>query len=339
MGLGDSGDAASDGPGLRHLELFQVVSVPVVWDGVTQTSRDVPLVADRAAVLRATIQVPPDWSAQDVTLTAWVTHDGTVDSYTQTVRLSTDGSLRVTLPAEAVDSDATYHVELHGQTGDAPLVRFPDSGEAPLDAQVTGPIKIHLVPFELNGFTPDTSQAVVDGYRDAVFAVYPTPEVIITVGDVVPAPSDTLGDLLVDVGIQQEQIDKGPWDTYYYGMVTGVESREEYEGSTGSSQEIDYRAGFAIGAAFGDQKAEDTLIHELGHLHYLERADCGGAPDPDPLFPYDDAGIGTEGYDVRTDTFIDPDSAYDMMAYCYPRWISDHHYGLLADWVQHTQDW
>ena len=335
----DTAQPLSDGPSLWHLEFFQVVSVPVLWEGAEPLERTAPLVADRAAVLRASVVVPPGWQTADVTLAVTVQHDGTSDTFTQTGALSGDGTLRVTLPAEAIDGDATYDVAL-AVGGSAQLVdRFPASGEARINAEVTGPIKIHLVPFELNGFVPDLSPAIIEGYRDAVFATYPTTEVIITVGEVIPAPSDSLKDLLVDVGIQQEQIDKGPWDTYYYGMATGVATREEFDGVTGSSQEIDYRAGFAIGAAFGDQTAEDTLIHELGHLHFLKHADCGGAGNTDPDFPYSGGGIGTEGYDVRTDSFIDSDGAYDMMGYCYPRWISDYHYGLLVDWVQHSQGW
>ncbi len=328
-----------DGPALQHLEFFQVVSIPVLWEGTPQTERNAPVVADRAAVLRATLDVPDGWQTQDVELIVTVQHDGATDTYSETSALSGDDTLMVELPAEAVDPDATYTVEVIRDGATLPSGRFPESGEAPIEAEITGPIKIHLVPFELNGFVPDTSQAIIDGYRDAVFAVYPATEVLITVGDVVPAPADNLRDLLFHVGVQQEQIDVGPTDTYYFGIATGVATREEFEGVTGSSQELDDRAGFAIGAAFGDQKAEDTLIHELGHLHYLLHADCGGAGADDPSFPYSDAGIGVEGYDVRTGDFVATTEAYDMMAYCYPRWISDYHYDLLVDWVQHAQGW
>ncbi len=329
--------AGNDGPQLRHVELFQVVSIPLVWEGEEVVARNAPLVADRAAVLRATVDVPPGWQTEAVELVATVQHDGTTDTFRAETQLVGDGALTVDLPADAIDPDATLAVQL--QASGADVDRFPASGVALLDAEVTGPLRIHFVPYEVNGFVPDTSQAVVDGYRDAVFAVYPVTEVHITVGPLLRAPTDDLGDLLVDVGVKQEQVDQPDPDVYYFGLANGVATREAFEGITGSSQELEHRAGFAIGAAFADQRSEDTLIHELGHLHYLEHADCGGAGADDPDFPYADAGIGVEGYDVRTGTFVAVDEAYDMMAYCYPRWISDYHYGRLVDWVQHAQGW
>jgi hypothetical protein len=334
-GDAESAPLPTGGPSLRHIEFFQVVSIPVLWDGEEPERRNADLVAERKAVLRTTVMVPDGWSDDTVQLVVTVVHDGVTDTFTDEEIISGSETLVVELPAEAVDPAATYFVELvhDGET----TARFPASGAAGVAAEITGPIRIHLVPFELNGFVPDLSPAIIDGYRAAVYAVYPVTEVMITVAEVAPAPSDNLGDLLVDVGIAQEM--DGVTDTYYYGMVTGVATREEFMGSTGTSQELEDRSGFAIGAAFGDQRAEDTLIHELGHLHYLEHADCGGAGADDPDFPYTNAGIGVEGYDVRTSSFITTADTYDMMGYCYPRWISDYHYAKLVDWVQYAQSW
>ena len=139
-----------------------------------------------------------------------------------------------------------------------------------VEAVDTGPIEIHLVPFEVGGFVPDTSPAVVDGFRDAVLAVYPATEVHITVGDMVPdayAGQLDMGALLVDLGVIQEQVDQADPDVYYYGLVTGAASREEFcdDCPTGTSESgSGNRAAFALGAAFADQRSEDTLIHELG---------------------------------------------------------------------------
>lgn len=132
------------------------------------------------------------------------------------------------------------------------------------------------------------------------------------------------------------------WDVYYYGMVSGVASRDEFEGITGTSEsggdgEL-VRAYFAAGAAFGDQKSEDTLIHEIGHTHRLLHTPCDGEDDPDPAYPYAGGEIGVEGYDFRTGAFVPADTP-DLMAYCFPRWISDYNYAKLAEHVARAQSY
>lgn len=136
-----------------------------------------------------------------------------------------------------------------------------------------------------------------------------------------------------------EQTDQAPADVYYYGLMQPAATRDDYEGLTGSSQELDYRAGFAIGAGFGDALSASTLVHELGHLHFLKHAPCGSPADVDPLFPHDDGMARAEGYDVRSGSFIDLDEASDLMSYCQPRWVSAYHYEKMAQWVQVTQGW
>ena len=130
------------------------------------------------------------------------------------------------------------------------------------------------------------------------------------------------------------------WDVYFYGMVTGVETREAFEGPSGTSEDggtdAPVRAYFATRAAFGDQRSEDTLVHELGHVHGLEHAPCDGEGDVDPAFPYPDGTIGVLGYDARTASFVPPDTM-DMMTYCYPRWISDYDYAKIAPHVAAAQ--
>jgi hypothetical protein len=68
----------------------------------------------------------------------------------------------------------------------------------------------------------------------------------------------------------------------------------------------------------------------------LLHAPCGDPSNVDPLFPYPDADITVEGYDVRTGGLVPP-THKDMMAYCYPRWISDYNFTKLVDWVELTQ--
>jgi hypothetical protein len=79
--------------------------------------------------------------------------------------------------------------------------------------------------------------------------------------------------------------------------------------------------------------AAGTFAHELGHIHRLPHAPCGGPADPDPEYPYDGAGIGSWGYDVLTEEIFSPGEFVDMMSYCSPDWISDYNFQLLLERV------
>lgn len=359
---GDSSDDTcteqlAGGISLRDVSFFQVIGVDVLRDGSTpESAYDVPLVEGRAAILRARVDLTPSFVTRTVALRLELrTPQGVetfVDARTIDGVASGDdptGDFLLELPADALQLGASYSVALVecGETDvDAPTTgaRHPAEGTDELNVARTGPIAIHLVPFEVGGFVPDTSPAVLDGLRAAVHAVYPTTEVVLTVGDVVPDLNDgvvDMGQLLIDLGVIQEQVDQAPPDVYYYGMVTGAATREEFcaDCPTGTSESGNgNRAAFAIGAAFGDQRSEDTLIHELGHMHGLLHAPCGDPANPDPGFPYADAAITVEGYDDRTGEFVPADHR-DMMAYCYPRWISDYNYVELVAWVQQAQTW
>lgn len=349
---GETGEPARcDGPVasgvvLRDVTLFQVLAVDALRDGVAvdPAARRVPLIAGRGAVVRARLDVDADWEARDLGLRVEVTLEGSTETF---LAIGDDPQrLRVDLPDTVMVPGAEYAVSVidcaGGPAGDS--TRFPTVGLAPLAVVETGPIAIHLVPFEVGGFVPDTSDAVVDGFRDAVYAVYPTTEVEITVGPVVPddnAGVVDMGDLLVRLGVIQEQEDQAPPHVYYYGLVTGAETREEFcdDCPTGTSEAGNgNRAAFALGAAFADQRSEDTLIHELGHMHGLLHAPCGDPSDVDESFPHEGALIDLEGYDVRTDSFV-PADHIDLMAYCYPRWVSDYSYAKLVDWVALSQSW
>jgi hypothetical protein len=335
----------------RELAFFQAVEMQVFANGyaVATDERNAPLIADRDAILRAMFDLPGAWAPDELTLAVDIVIDGETQTFTgsRDVQAASEDAdpesgLVVAIAASAMVEGADYNVRLvHGETL---LARFPETGHAELAAKETGSLKIHLVPFQVDGFTPDTSAVVVDGLRDAVMATYPVRDVVVSVGPVeVWVGEPNLGDINVAVGVLQEEemfAGAASWDTYYYGMVTGAASRDDYSGITGTSedggQEELVRAYFAAGAAFGDQRSEDTLIHELGHIHGLEHTACDGEDDTDPDYPHADGSIGVEGYDFRSGTFVSSDSK-SMMAYCYPRWVSDYNYAKIAEHVANAQ--
>lgn len=351
----DAGErtAASDSSiVVREVDLFQVVQIPLVADGavVEPASREAPPIADRAAVISVMVDVLPDWAPQVVDVHVDIRHPDGETSHTASREVFTASvpgdrstGLRVEVGADAMTSGAAFAVRLADADG-TDLTRVPTSGFAPLGVVPTGRLAVHLVPFRIDGFVPDTSQTVIQGFEDALYAVYPVTDVVITVGEVNTEfdgrPLD-MGAVLVRLGEIQEQVDDAPQDTYYYGLVSGAETREGFcdECPTGTSEAgLGYRAAFSVGAAFGDARSEDTLLHEMGHMHGLLHAPCGGPTDVDPQFPDPDADIVDEGYDVRTDTFV-PRDHKDLMAYCSPRWVGGYHYGKMVEWVQFAQSW
>ncbi len=72
------------------------------------------------------------------------------------------------------------------------------------------------------------------------------------------------------------------------------------------------------------------MAHELGHNLSLGHAPCIANTGLDPAYPYADASTGSWGYDAGR--ILDPDTAHDLMAYCYPPWISDYNFKKLVDY-------
>lgn len=66
----------------------------------------------------------------------------------------------------------------------------------------------------------------------------------------------------------------------------------------------------------------DTFAHELGHTYGLLHVNCGGAAGPYGGLP---AMTDEPGLDVRARTLM-PKGSYELMAYCYPQWVSTMHW-------------
>ncbi|MCH9680130.1 MAG: hypothetical protein K0V04_01750 [Deltaproteobacteria bacterium] len=351
-------DPSACGATLREVSWFQTVEVPALTpDGaVDPAGRAAPLVSNRHAIIRARLDVDADWAPHAVDVRVDVTTGAGTESFTGSAMVDgsaddSDSGIIVDVPASAMLSGATYSVSIVECDGGGDGVRFPQDREAELGVVDTGPIRIHVVPFEVGGFVPDTSPQVLEGFRSAILAMYPATDVELTVLPVEPDQNNgqvDMGDLMIRLIVLQEELvfasgnlDPAVADIYYYGLVTGAATREEFCDTcpTGTSESgVGNRAGSAMGAAFADDLSESTLVHELGHMHGLLHSPCGDPSLQDDAFPYADGSTSVEGWDDRTETFVPP-THNDVMGYCQPRWVSDYHYAKMVEWIQLAQSW
>jgi hypothetical protein len=99
------------------------------------------------------------------------------------------------------------------------------------------------------------------------------------------------------------------------------------------------RTSVLVGVGWFNRQRQTTelVAHELGHNHGRRHAPCGGAANPDPLYPHAGAAIGVAGTDMYTWSLnggtppeLGASSSFDVMSYCVPAWISDYTYEALV---------
>ena len=77
--------------------------------------------------------------------------------------------------------------------------------------------------------------------------------------------------------------------------------------------------------------------HELGHNFGVEHApgDCNETEPIDHDYPYEGAGVGPRrGWAASRNVFVNPGTFsphFDVMSYCYPRFISDYNYNKMVN--------
>jgi hypothetical protein len=98
-------------------------------------------------------------------------------------------------------------------------------------------------------------------------------------------------------------------------------------------------AGWAVGRWIISDLDGTTLAHELAHKNGVpQHAPCGNPDNVDPNFPdfpsfsvLPAASIGEVGFDSSTLKAYNPQSTFDLMSYCSPKWISPYNYRKVFD--------
>lgn len=348
---------------LREVALYQGVEIALAKDGAAVETRNAPVLQGRPALVRAFVEPGDEFEPREIQGRLIVSgSDGAEVRFEQTkvvasgsTKADLDGTFNFELPPDLLGDDSEVRVELFETSQCTPLTgaelgaSYPEEGTAPLGAEYTGAVRVMLVPIvstTAGSRMPNTSEELVEAWREQVFTLYPTTEVIlevrdpmytdINIGDDGFETSDQVfdawGEVLSDLRVLRSE-DSAPRNLHYYGLLDPIQSRGagglagEGRGSGGTRT-----AGTGVGLGRNERNA-GIFAHELGHMHGLPHAPCGTVGNPDPTFPHANGGIGVWGYDVLTGALYDPAEHADMMGYCNQTWISDYYFDLIAERV------
>ncbi|HEY2903706.1 MAG TPA: M66 family metalloprotease [Polyangia bacterium] len=358
--------AGIDGPLVHGLAvddvaIYQAVKVDLTKNGVPLTTLDVPLIANRPALLRVFVRPQMGWQPRPVRARLTLDSGRPAKEIIVSVGgLSTDDQLSSTvnfnLDAADVTTTFSWGVTLFeadvaargsGSTAEA---RLPTDGStAALKADNAGAaLKITFVPIRYTGdgseHLPDTSAAQLKFLTDAMFATYPVTRIDTTIRAPLDHPGviDPMGNgwssVLTDVCMAR-QTDRPGRDVFYYGLLAPGSSFRAYCGNAcvsgiaalaNNPNQDSMRCSIGIGFT---NMGSGVFLQEVAHTMGRQHAPCGPVSQPDPAFPYQGARIGTWGYDLVHQKLVDPTRTVDFMSYCSPVWISDYTFKNLRDWL------
>lgn len=345
---------------LQEIAAFQTVRITLARSGNEVVDRTADLVAEREALIRAYASPSVDWVPRNVrgrltlkpsdSVPPQIFEDVLVVSGYANDRFL-DSTFNFTIPASLLTPSAAYSVELlevdacAEHPGEAQMHRFPEAGEVALRARKTGGIRVEVIPLRVGAgeaaLLPETSSASMDRLRSALLKLFPISGAEITIReDPVEALGSTIDEHLDQITALRNE-EAPDVRLTYYGLFRPATTYDEYcvgsDGCVLGSAVIGDLAnplgGVAVGVGFGIEADVTTFVHELGHVYGREHAPCGTSQGVDPNYPYGGGAIGGWGYDLTTQTLIDPALHIDFMGYCAPAWASDYGYQLIADYV------
>lgn len=317
-----------------------VLTVPyhTVTQAVQNVDLGVPLIAGREALLRvfATGDLPSYYRPRvtahffrNEDLAHWADVGLATEMLPTRVQEGRlDRSFNVAIPAGTVKPGVEMVIEVDPEGvvphGPGSQLRIPAEGRIALDVRRMPRLDLAVVPVVVASDTARDESVYdwTDGLTGDSERVRLTRS-LLPIGDLVIDVREgivTTADLSTAVGWGQllaelilVRVREGARGYYYGAVVPPAGSRWRGLGMIGFP--------VAVGAANAE-----TLAHELGHNLSLRHAPCGGAGDADDDYPYDGGTIGVWGYDVHARRLVHPYLYKDLMGYCAPNWVSDHHF-------------
>jgi hypothetical protein len=356
--------AAAAAPDLRlgRISISQTLEIPLMQAGqeVPEAMRPVPLVAGKRALVRAFVELTPEFAERallGVLDLSSPSGDDTLISERVIAAPSLQEELSTTFVFEvqARDLEVTTTYRLRVLEADTtPLARFPETGELPLTARKREPFKLVLVPLVVTGQAPVAGAPELTALRARITALFPSTGVEVSVKAPLtldyPLNGDGEGwDDALDDLYALRRSDQPARDVFYYGMLAPDTSYDSYcsgssciVGYSNVAEPNDEESRGSIGITVfqdgsGGDEAWDTLAHELGHAMGREHAPCGVDPEQrDPEYPYAPGHLGTVyGFDFDAMALIKPRQNRDIMGYCAPYWTSDYTYRALFERLEY----
>ncbi|HZB27570.1 MAG TPA: zinc-dependent metalloprotease family protein, partial [Gemmatimonadales bacterium] len=197
---------------------------------------------------------------------------------------------------------------------------FPTIGSSAADVQTVPTLRVTFVPIlqSTSGLQGNVTSANRDAYLDMTRRMHPVAAIDAVISSQPFSTTTTLqadGTGWVDVlfDFNGAMVADG---RYYYGVV-----RVSYGSGVAGVAYVSQGTANAHAALGWDHdppgSASIVAAHELAHNWGRNHAPCGGAGNPDPLYPQPDGTIGSYGLDVST-VKLKPDTLSDIMGYCDP---------------------
>jgi hypothetical protein len=347
---------------LSEVAVYQGVKVDLMSGGVPVTNYNAPVVARRAGIVRAFVDVPKaaHWKSHklDGELHLLLASGEQVLTQSISVAVSSDPDVIETTFVFPIAADTfagkanvPFYVllrdpKLAALGDDVATLRYPADGSNDVlhvDAS-PGTVTLHIVPvqydFDGSHRLPATDAKAIEGIRSEVMDLYPARDVTIDVGPPLPWPTaiDPGGAGWNEVlqGILDRRAADAPTsEVYYVGMFVPRSSFGAYcnQGCilglapVAGPTDADQRGTAVVG--FGGFTTQETVAHDVGHTMGRAHSPCGGPANVDPKFPYSDGTDGVQGYRLSDGSLV-PSYVADVMSYCPPEWISDYTYKALA---------
>lgn len=344
-----------------RISLYQGVEVRLVTDGELVAKRNAPILTKRPALVRVHAKKAAGSRPPKVTAKLHVKSGGaeTVKkvgprAVTTFVDNNLDSTFNFELDADLITKDLELSVELIGADA-ADTITFPaDGATVAAEAVDASKLRVQLVPvkYQADGEDrlPDLSDENMKRYHDALYKMYPVSEVDLTLHKelIWPVPvapeGDGWGELLGAIKEMRttETVDD---DVYYIGVFNPAPTLREFcsRGSggcvlgiapaSGYNTELDTDLSLRTALVLGYQtmKSDGTVAQELAHAMGRLHADCGRPTAIDKKYPYEDARVGSSGWDVLTKELMDGEEHADFMSYCSPVWVSDYTWKAIFD--------
>jgi hypothetical protein len=371
-GSGDDGDAtlAKGGIMLTKVTSDQGVAVDIGADGigVPVAQRDIPLVQNRATLIRAMWTVPPDWEAREIKGRITLHFpNGTEEEASKTMEIAEDaieGQIDEAffwyLPPEFIVPGLEYEVTLEevddshdGEPDGSNPPRLPYDGTADVGIEDSYMImKVLLIPVqhELEGRdcdpAPVPTEDEVEAFRAELHAFNPTERVEVEVRDTfLWTQSMSSFNPLLSALSQLRGPDDAPPEQYYYGLVDPCDGGPMNVGGQAIGIPNSPTVGnawqrVAVGRFEGTVNSEvGTFVHEIGHTQGRRHVLCSGQEDGyDPTYPYPGGDIGGYGFNIESWVFMSP-NLKEYMSYCGPAWVSDFGWNQVYPVIETLSSW